>query len=400
VLFLTHTGQIGGAEMCLLALAPQFGGDVLAFQPGPLGERLAGLGVRMIKPDRPLDLSAVKRDQGLLRVFRSLGGVARLMRQIIREARLHDLVYCNSQKGFVLGAMARPLHRVPLLWHLHDILDRRHFGAGQIRLVVALANRMAAGVVAPSQAVAAAFIRAGGRPGLVRIVANGVASDPVLPERPRAAEDDRRSGSDPQRDDPVAARQVLGLPAGPLVGVFSRLAPWKGQHVLLEALSRLPGVGCLVVGGALFGEEHYGRSLERLAEHLGIQDRIRFLGHRNDVATLMRAVDVVVHPSVAAEPFGLTLVEAMHAGTPLVASSGGAADEILDGGTLGVLVPPDDAGRLAEAIAWCFDNPSLATSRAQRARRQARRRYDLAGYRSAIAALVVRHARGRAKQSA
>lgn len=384
VLFLTHTGQVGGAEVCLLALAPRFGGDVLAFQPGPLADRLRALDVRLVAPDRPLDLSRVRRHGSLLQVRRKALGVARLVRQIGREARERDLVYCNSQKAFVLGALARPLHRRPLLWHLHDILDHRHFGRTQIRLVVRLAGRFADEVVVPSQAVAEAFVAAGGPRRLVRVIANGVVAPPPPGERDELL---------PRR----ALGERLGLPPGPLVGVFSRLAAWKGQHVLLEALVGLPGVACLVAGAPLFGEEAYAERLVSLSQRLGVQNRLRFLGHRDDVHWLMRAVDVVVHPSVAAEPFGLTLVEAMLAGTPLVASSGGAADEILERGRLGGQAPPGDAAGLARAVGWCLENPQAAAARARLAQRQAQARYGAGRFADEIAAAVERHAgRGRA----
>ena len=74
----------------------------------------------------------------------------------------------------------------------------------------------------------------------------------------------------------------------------------------------------------------------------------------------MQAVDVVVHPSVDPEPFGLTLVEAMLAGTPVIASRSGAAPEILDGGRCGTLVPPGDAGALAAALLRALERAESA----------------------------------------
>ncbi len=299
--------------------------------------------------------------RGLLRTLPALAGIIGLTRQIGRLAASHDLVYCNSQKSFVLGALASWLHRTPLLWHLHDILDRHHFGWLQIRLVVGLANRRAERVVVPSKAAADAFVDAGGRASLVVLVRNGV---PV----PRCVEPPTGR---------AALRHELDLPRGFLFGVFSRLAPWKGQHVALAALALLPDAGCVIAGDALFGEQDYLASLRAEADRLGVADRVHFLGHRDDVATLMRAVDVVVHPSTDPEPFGLTMVEAMLAGTPLVASWAGAAAEILDGGRVGVLVPPGDALALATALEQCRSRPEAAARRAATARRHAERHFNV-----------------------
>ena len=379
VLFLTHTGRIGGAETCLLAIAPAFAGEVLLFQDGALRDRLSSLGVAVSLPRRQADLRAIRRDGGLLRTLPRLGGLAGLVRQIRRQAPGHDLIYCNSQKSFVLGALAAHSWQAngpgpaKLLWHLHDILDRSHFGRTQIALVVALANRRAARVVAPSQAVADAFVTAGGRASLVTVVPNGVAPPRVVCAPAARA----------------ALRQDLGLAKGFLFGVFSRLAPWKGQHVALEALALLPDTTCIIAGDALFGEDSYVRALQARAQRLGVASRVRFLGHREDVAMLMQAVDVVVHPSIDPEPFGLTLVEAMLAATPVIASRAGAAAEILDDGLVGTLVPPGDASALAAALAQCRDRPQAADRQVAAARLRAQREYGAERFRAGIQEVVV-----------
>ncbi len=360
VLFLTHTGRIGGAETCLLHIVRALGGEVLLFEDGALRGRLLAQGARVSLPQARPDLRAIRRDRGLLRALPALAGIIGLIRHIGRLAAMRDLVYCNTQKSFVLGALASWLHRTPLLWHLHDILDRHHFGWFQIRLVVGLANRRAERVVVPSKAAADAFIDAGGRASLLVLVRNGVA----VPRHVDTALV------------PAALRRELDLPSGFLFGVFSRLAPWKGQHIALAALALLPDAGCVIAGDALFGEQDYLVALREEADRLGVADRVRFLGHRDDVTTLMRTVDVVVHPSIDPEPFGLTLVEAMLAGTPLIASWAGAAVEILDGGRVGILVPPGDALALATALEQCRGRPEAAARRAATARRHAERHFS------------------------
>ena len=388
VLFLTHTGQIGGAETCLLEIVPAFAGpafegpafvgpafvgSVLLFQDGALHDRLRALRVSVSLPRSPPDLRAIRRDRGLLRTLPLLGGMAGLVRQIRTSALGYDLIYCNSQKSFVLGALAARPGRAKLLWHLHDILDRSHFARAQIALVVALANRRAAHVVAPSQAVADAFAAAGGRASLVTVVANGVPAPRVVCGPGGRA----------------ALRQGLGLAEGFLFGVFSRLAPWKGQHVALEALALLPDASCIIAGAALFGEDDYGRALHAQAERLGVASRVRFLGHREDVAMLMQAVDVVVHPSIDPEPFGLTLVEAMLAATPVIASRAGAAAEILDGGRVGILVPPGDVSALAAALARLRAHPEAAARQVAAARLRAQRCYGVERFRAGISHVVL-----------
>ena len=247
-----------------------------------------------------------------------------------KSARKFDVVYANSQKAFVLAALASPAAKRPLIWHLHDILSPDHFAATQIRLTVKLANLFAARVIVPSRAAAEAFMASGGKAALVRVVPNGLDAPPP-----------NRSG---------IRRREFDLPFPMIFGVFSRLAPWKGQDVALRALAELPDSGCVIAGGALFGEEKFAKSLVSLAASLGVTDRVRFVGHRDDVPALMREVDAVVHPSTEPEPFGRTLVEAMLARRPLVAADAGAVPEILNDGEFGLLFKPGDHTALAACL--------------------------------------------------
>jgi glycosyltransferase involved in cell wall biosynthesis len=170
--------------------------------------------------------------------------------------------------------------------------------------------------------------------------------------------------------------------------VFSRLAPWKGQHVLLQALAKLPDVGCIIVGDALFGEQDYATQLRAMVAELGLGDRVRFLGHRSDVPRLMQAVDVMVHPSIDPEPFGRTLVEAMLVGVPVVATDAGAAPDILERGRAGSLVPSGDAPALARAISAVLAGAEQLQPQLDYALRRARSEYSLARMLDGIGLLI------------
>lgn len=175
VLFTSHSPAISGAEVVLLELLEQgAGASAFVFQPGPLSEALAARGVRVTASRWGGRLGAVKRDRSLLRALPLVWPIAALVVELARLAPRYDIVYANSQKAFILSAIATAVSRRPLIWHLHDIPDRNHFGAAQLKLQVGLANRRAARVVVPSRAVADGFIAAGGRADIVRIVPNGV----------------------------------------------------------------------------------------------------------------------------------------------------------------------------------------------------------------------------------
>ena len=132
-----------------------------------------------------------------------------------------------------------------------------------------------------------------------------------------------------------------------------RLEPLKGHDILAEALGKLrdiPGWRWWIAGGPQRPEET--RLLEALRMRvvaLGIADRVRFLGQRSDVPRLMAAADILCQANIGPESFGLTFVEALHAGLPVVTSALGGALEIIND-TCGVLVPPGSADKLANVL--------------------------------------------------
>jgi glycosyltransferase involved in cell wall biosynthesis len=260
---------------------------------------------------------------------------------------------------------------------LHDIITSVHFGGMQRRVQVMLANFCAAKVIVPSQAAAIAFVAEGGRKEIVEVVANGL---DVIPES----------------KSPSEVRQELGLPQGPLVGVFSRLAAWKGQHVVLQALAQTPDVNCIIAGDALFGEQAYAARLVKMVDELGLASRVSFLGQRSDVPRLMSAVDAVIHPSIDPEPFGRTLVEAMLAGVPVIATDAGAASDILEAGKAGTLVPPGDADALAAAIKQIMSHPPQLRGQLEYALGRARSHYGVAQMLQAISGTIGRVVQGAA----
>jgi glycosyltransferase involved in cell wall biosynthesis len=151
-----------------------------------------------------------------------------------------------------------------------------------------------------------------------------------------------------------AVRKDLNTsPDDVVITQVSRMEGWKGQAQCLEALARLhdhPGWMCWQVGGAQRpSEESYLASLRSTAERLGIGDRVRFVGHRSDIPRLLAEADIFCQPNLLPEPFGISLVEAMTAGLPVVTSAMGGALEIVNE-TCGRLVPSGDCDALAREL--------------------------------------------------
>jgi glycosyltransferase involved in cell wall biosynthesis len=141
---------------------------------------------------------------------------------------------------------------------------------------------------------------------------------------------------------------------GPTVGTLARLAPEKGLDVLVEALRDLPGVTAVLVGG---GPER--ERLEELAAEVGVSDRVLITGWVSNPRERLEGFDVFALPS-RYEGLPHAILEAMLAKRPVVASDVGSVREIVIDGATGILVPPDDAPALSEAIARLLEDAELA----------------------------------------
>lgn len=140
----------------------------------------------------------------------------------------------------------------------------------------------------------------------------------------------------------------------PIILSIARLDEQKGHKFLLEAMSHIPEA-ILVLAGS--GPER--AALEAQAQALAIADRVCFLGHRTDVPDLLACCDLFVLPSLY-EGLPLSILEAMAAGKPVVASAvGGSPEAVLDGES-GLLVPPGDSVALAKALKCLLAQPGLA----------------------------------------
>ncbi|CCH64578.1 Glycosyltransferase [Richelia intracellularis HM01] len=153
------------------------------------------------------------------------------------------------------------------------------------------------------------------------------------------------------------ARQELEIKDKFVIGHFSRIAPWKGQHILISALAKCPPhIIALLVGDALFGEHKYLQKLHRQVVELGLENRVRFLGFRHNIPQLMTACNLIAHTSIAPEPFGRVIVEAMLCGKTVIASKAGGATELVENGKNGLLVTPGNAEELAYIVTDCYHN--------------------------------------------
>jgi glycosyltransferase involved in cell wall biosynthesis len=160
-------------------------------------------------------------------------------------------------------------------------------------------------------------------------------------------------------------RRILNTsPADVVLIQVGRLEALKGHKDMIAALTQLrdlPSWKYWIVGGPQRPSDlQYLNELERAVDQAGLNDRVRFIGERTDVPVLLRAADVYCQPNARPEAFGISFVEALAAGLPVVTSGIGGAREIVDE-TCGILTPPGDIDALAAALIRVASDPELRT---------------------------------------
>lgn len=334
----------GGAETVVADLATHLVGRgdqvAVASEPGWRAERLHAQGIGT--------LAVPLRGRGP----RGLAvAAARIRGEVLR--RPVDVVHAHNVRASVAAHLGArwPGRRPALLTTVHGLAEDDYPTAARVL------DRVADRVVAVSGDVADRLTAHGLRAGLDVVENAADPGDPVGPAR---------------------ARAELGLPPGvPVVLCVARLAPPKRHDLLVEAWRRVPGPAVLLVAGD-------GPGRARLAADVreaGLGDRVRLLGTRGDVPTLLAAADALVLPTDR-EGLPMTVLEAMAAGVPVVASAVGGLRS-LDPRTVG-LVPPGSAAALAARLVEVLGDPGRRAEMAERGRAEAASRFSVmtmrAGY--------------------
>ena len=369
ILLLIDDLECGGAQQMVVNLATQLVRQgyfclVCVLHPQQdLKPRLLAAGVEVVSLNR--------QRPSIVRPWRLAGYVLACLYAVCRLIRREkiDVVHGHQSDAEFLAIAAGRLCRVRCAMatvHSQRPLPQRRAGdprnALRALLTRFLFNRADA-VAAVSQETADLLRRIFGiRQDKLRLIPNGIAPAPET--------------ADPDLPPP------RGRPSLCAVG---RLAPQKNHAVLFAVLRLLLDRG-LDPRLRLVGDGPLRASLEAARDACGLTDRVCFLGQRDDVAAIVVASDVFVFPSFY-EGTSLALLEAMAAGRPIVASDVAGNRDILRPGETALLCPPDDAPCIADAIARLIDDPALAKSLADAARRVVAEKYSIEAMTNAYLAL-------------
>jgi L-malate glycosyltransferase len=370
VLYVNHTGVISGGERSLLGLLGALPAEVHAGLAAPRGE-LLDAGGRL-----GIATTAIAGTAGSLRLHplhtpRTIAELSLAALQVGRAARgdRARLIHANSIRAGIVLAAARVSGAAKVV-HVRDCLPAGPVSRATMRLIGATATTVLA-----NSRYTASSVRALAPNARVEVVYNAV----------------DLGRWDPARIDRDRARAALGDAgrSGLLLGVVAQLSPWKGQDTAVEALRLLSAQGIdahlLLIGSAKFvarstrfDNEAYVARLRALIATAGLADRVSWLGERDDVPELVRALDVLLLPSWE-EPFGRALIEAMALAVPVVSTNVGGPPEIIEEGREGYLVPPRDPAAWAAAILRIAESGARAEEMGRAGRRRVQEAFTVEG---------------------
>lgn len=350
VLHLDHSAETSGAELALMRMASIAAEESLwdplvaiprlsASDPGRgVFESLAPTSVVTLSPRQLSGASSAGLWAGAHHGLRILAlGVS-----AARAARRHraQVIHSNSTRAAIAGLVSSRLTGLPLVVHIRDMVHADTMGSFGVSALRNAVLPRAAAVVAPSTAAldtARAYL---GTDSIAVVVPSAIGL------------------STPASIAPCA-------PVPQTIGMVARLAPWKGQALLMEAFATLaesyPTVRLRLVGGARFGDTNFEQSLVDMADRLKIRHRVDFVGevHPSRIASEIDAMDICVQCSTEPEPLGQNVLQYLARGRVVVASGEGGPLDWIEHGENGLLFRPRESASLAEELSTLMDSLTL-----------------------------------------
>jgi glycosyltransferase involved in cell wall biosynthesis len=366
ILFLSHTGELDGAEQSLLLTLRNinrtyFEPIVVLPSSGPLETEINKLAIRtfILQYKWWLNTSNSYLISGLLLV-RTIICELLVLPSFIKTIKNEqiDIVYTNSIVTFS-GAISASILRIPHIWHIREIIPKNsdlHFFFPNIFLFYII-MKFSSRIIAISNAVAEQF-PAKSFSKKIKVIPNGI---------------DLR--------DFTISSPVLNIskikPEDWLVTVIGTLQVRKAQADAISAIKivkeEIPNIKLVFFGD---GGRKYKALLKKLVSKLDLDDAVLFEGRRKDILQIIKCFKVVVVPSIE-EPFGRVTIEAMASGLPVIGTNSGGTKEIILNGITGYLIPPNSPEEIAKKIITLYKNPYLIQKYGENGRKIAFQKYDI-----------------------
>ncbi|MGN7471311.1 glycosyltransferase [Brevibacillus sp. SAFN-007a] len=346
VLHVIGGGEFGGAEQHILNLVTTFPAEevdvaVICFYDSLFAEKLRAAGIHVIALHQ-FGRFDIRLLQALRRTFLAFGPA---------------IIHTHGIKANFFSRLAALGMNVPLLTTVHSSLRYDYTGA----LAYAIVSMMERSTrhwnrhyIAISGAIADVLREQGVKPSAISVIYNGMDLSPYRQDQLRESDRSR-------------LRAEWNVPQDAfLFGTVARFVPVKGLPILLDAFHALVRDKRSAPYLVLIGDGSERPALEAKAEELGLSERVRFAGFRQDIPACLHAIDGFVHSSLY-EGLGYTIIEAMASQVPVVASNVGGVKEFVYQERTGLVVEPNDPAALARAMERLWTSPQLRETMVQNA---------------------------------
>ena len=363
ILFIAPTGQLGGAERCLVDTIwslhqrqPEIRMQLIVGTQGPLVQAALGAGlvacqfIPLPEGVRKLGDSGLSTKSPLgflVFISRLLFSLPSLLLYLFRLRKLirqqsPDIVHLLGLKMQLLSLLIVP-RKIPIVWNIQDYIGQRRLIGHLFRLFMALfghRRQIAAGCCS------------------IATIYNTI---DVIKYQPNGQK----------------CPAILTAPAFIKIGLVATYARWKGQDLFIKALAEvaknksLPTWHAFIVGGPIYdtlGSQWSVAELQSLAHSRDISANITFIPFQPDAAAVMRSVEIVVHASTRPEPFGRVIAEAQACGSALVAVGSGGSAEVFINNQTGLAIALNNPQSLAEALQLLIQNHPLRNTLARQGR--------------------------------
>lgn len=352
IVHLDHTGHAGGAELALkrTVSSQQFWDAVIITpQPATLDPDVYSSGiashvsVKRVGRSQSFGVSTNRGGiQGILILLRDVLLQALLIR-CSSEFREAHLVHANTSRAALYGSLAVLFTKKKLVVHLRDMVNAESVGSAGFWAFKNLILKRADGLIGNSEVtLKSALVHMPRRTIQSTVIPSPIGKSQPLPQLQNA--------------------WTTTTPAKLRVGMVARIDPWKGQELLLRAFaSRFKGlpVELLFAGAPAFGHGEYLSNLRVLANELGVNDQVCFLGHLEEVQTFIDSLDVCVQSSIRPEPLGQNVLQYLAAGRAAVVANEGGPLEWVVHRQNGLLFEARSEISLADALQELVENDEL-----------------------------------------
>lgn len=325
ILFVTHSGELGGAESKMLTLIQdtKFECEILILSDGKLAEKAKRLGIKTQTLLMPKLISSLRKGTKSLDYSFGFSEMKNFLVKYNSRKDDFDFIVCMSQKAHFLTLMSK-IPKDKIIWFMNDRLNRDYFGFLAFNFIKISSKFTKYPIILNSKISKDDWHSAKARKNNIHIIPSGI--DTTLYDK-------KKNNSDKKI---AEIKDNYHSSADNVISLVGRICEWKGQDLAIEAIKDIDNAVLLIIGGAQFaGDELYEKFLKNKVQSYRLEKKIFFMGHVDNISDYLFASDLVIHCSTIPEPFGRVIVEGMLAEKIVLAPNSGGPLEILEEGKTG-----------------------------------------------------------------